>query len=494
MKTADAIVVGAGAAGGWAAKELAERGLDVTVLDAGPLAPVPDGTGLSRRPIQSRCYACTEADAHLFADELDNPYEVAPGTEFSWLRGRQVGGRLLTWGQTSPRMEDDEFKAASTDGIGEDWPIGAADLAPAYARVEQFLEVRRTPLNDPERRLAEAVETRWPTRRVEASPKASREPLRALQAALATGRVTLLADTIAARLVVGAGGDRVEGVAVVERRGGARAVLPARAVVLCASALESTRLLLNSAGGDHPDGLANSSGALGRYLMDHTSGVYFEGRVPHGGRSTAGSPSQGGLLTGFRNVTEPAADFRRGYEVEFQALPGAPRRRRLRLDTRETFWMSAFGEVLPDRENRVEIDPARTDAWGIPVLRIAARYSENERAMARDQVATLKEMLDAADFEITGGQTELSPLGMAAHEMGTARMGSDPASSVLNPWNQSWDVPNLFVTDAAAFTSAGHRNPTLTIMALTVRACGRLADLLEGGELEPAGAGRSVDR
>ncbi|HKZ12767.1 MAG TPA: GMC family oxidoreductase [Solirubrobacterales bacterium] len=482
MKTADVIVVGAGAAGGWAAKELSERGLVVTVLDAGPLDPTPDGTGLSRRPIQSHCYACTEADAHLFVDDLDNPYEVAPGTSFSWLRGRQVGGRLLTWGLTSPRMEDDEFKAASVDGVGEDWPISAADLAPAYARVEEFLDVRRAPLNEPERRLAEVVEARWPTRRVEASPKACREPLRPLEAALATGRVTLRAETIAERLLVGAGGDRVTGVAMVDRRTGTRDELQARAVVLCASALESTRLLLNWAGDHHPDGLANSSGALGRYLMDHTSGVYFEGRVPHGAESTAASPSEGGILAGFRNVTESVDGFHRGYEVEFQALPGAPRRRRLRRDTRETFWMSAFGEMLPDPENRVEIDPARTDAWGIPTLRIDARHSENERAMARDQVATLREMLDAAGFEITGAQTELAPLGMAAHEMGTARMGADPATSVLNPWNQTWDVPNLLVTDAASFTSSGYRNPTLTIMALTVRACTHLADLLEGGE------------
>ncbi|HXF30978.1 MAG TPA: GMC family oxidoreductase [Solirubrobacterales bacterium] len=481
MKTPDAIVVGAGAAGGWAAKELAERGLAVTVLDAGPSVAAPDGTGLARRPVQSRCYACTEDAAHLFVDDLDNPYEVAPGTAFSWLRGRQVGGRLHTWGHTSPRMEDDEFKAAEVDGIGEDWPLAAADLAASYARVEEFLDVRRAPLNAAERGLKEAVEARWPTHAVEPSPKACKEPLRPLEAALATGRVTLRPDTIAERLLVGAAGDRVTGVAVVDRESGARDELRARAVVLCASALESTRLLLNSAGGDHPDGLANSSGALGRYLMDHTCGVYFEGRVPRGVESVAGSPSQGGIITGLRRPPGSADGFRRGYEVEFQALPGAPRRRFLRRDTRETFWMSAFGEMLPDPDNRVELDRSRTDAWGIPTLRITARRSDNETTMARDQVATMEAMLAAADFEITGGKTDLDPIGMTAHEMGTARMGADPTTSVLNSWNQSWDVPNLFLTDAASFTSNGYRNPTLTIMALTVRACGRLADLLIDG-------------
>lgn len=474
------IVVGAGAAGAWAAKELSERGLTVTVLDGGPLVAAPDDGGLRNRPVQSECYACTEAMSHLFVDDLENPYGVTPGTEFRWLRGRQVGGRLHVWGHTSPRMEDDEFKAASRDGIGEDWPISAADLAPAYTRVEEFLEVRRLPLIAAERGLKEAVERRWPTRVIEASPKACREPVRPLQAALRTGRSTLLADTIAERLLVD--GDRVTGVSVVDRHTGARDEIAARAVVLCASALESTRLLLNSAGGDHPDGLANSSGALGRYLMDHTSGINFEGLAPprQGDQHEAG---EGGFLAGFRNVTEPHDEFRRGYAVEFQVVSGSGRRKPLRRGVRDGFWMSAFGEMLPDRENRVEIDPGRTDAWGIPTLLVDARHGDNERAMARDQVATLREMLELGGFEITGSQTELAPLGMAAHEMGTARMGSDPSTSVLNSYNQAWDVPNLFVTDAAAFTSNGHRNPTLTIMALAIRACGHLADLLESGEV-----------
>ena len=479
--TSDVIVVGAGAAGSWAAKELAERGLEVTVLDAGPLVAAPDGTGLRRRPVQSHCYACTEADAHLFVDDLDNPYEVAPGTSFRWIRARQVGGRMHTWGRTSPRMEDDEFKAASADGVGADWPLAAADLAPAYARVEEFLDVRQVPQIAAERALQEAIEARWPTRRVEASQSACREPLRPLQAALATGRVTLLADTIAARLPVERGGERVSGVEVVDRRSGARGELRARAVVLCASALESTRLLLNSAGGDHPNGLANSSGALGRHLMDHTYGINFEGLAPARRAGAEEEAGDGGILPGFRNVTEPIADFRRSYEVEFGVLPGTGRRSRLRREVRDSFWIAAFGEMLPDPENRVEVDPDRTDAWGIPTLLVTARHSDNERAMARDQIATLREMCAAAGFEITGGEAALAPVGMASHEMGTARMGADPATSVLNSWNQSWDVPNLFVTDAASFTSNGRRNPTLTIMALTVRACAHLADQLEDG-------------
>jgi choline dehydrogenase-like flavoprotein len=475
----DVVVVGAGAAGGWAAKELSERGLRVALLDAGPLVPAPDETGLERRAMQSDNYACTEATAHLFVDELENPYQVAPGTEFHWIRGRQVGGRLHLWGRTSPRMQDDEFKAASRDGVGEDWPVSAADLAPAYKRVEDFLGVRRVPLVAAERNLKEAIEHRWPTRVVEETPWTGREPARALETALRTGRVTLFADTIAERVLLGSGGEHATGVGAVDRYTGNRDEIEGRAVVLCASALESTRLLLNSATSDHPNGLANSSGALGRYLMDHTYGIAFEGVTPRRPEEAYEPRSQGGFLAGFRNVTEPREDFRRGYAIELQVTTVLRRARRLRRGVRDGFWISAFGEVLPDPDNRVELDSEHLDAWGIRTLRIHARYGDNEQAMARDQVATLQEMLDAAGFEITSSQTKLSPPGSSAHEMGTARMGSDPATSVLNAHNQAWDVPNLFVTDAASFTSSGHRNPTLTIMALTVRACGYLADRLE---------------
>lgn len=479
MTPHDVVVVGAGAAGGWAAKELGERGLRVALLDAGPLVATPEEEGLVRRTVQSNSYACSEATAHLFVDDCDNPYAVGAGTDYRWIRSRQVGGRLHVWGRTSPRMQDDEFKAASRDGIGDDWPISAADLAPAYARVEEFLDVRRVPFVAAERELKHAIELRWPARIVEETPWACREPGRALQAALRTGRVALFADTIAEHVLVGPSGDRVTGVGAVDRRTGARCEVEGRAVVLCASALESTRLLLNSATGDHPEGLANASGTLGRYLMDHTYGISFVGFAPRRSVDAYEPRSQGGFLAGFRNVAEHVDGFRRSYGIELQVMTRPSRKGLLRRGVKDEFWMSAFGEVLPDPENRVELDPERVDAWGIPALRIHARYGENERAMARDQVATMSEMLDAGGFEIESSETELAPPGSSVHEMGTARMGNDPKISVLNAYNQAWDVPNLFVTDAASFTSSGHCNPTLTIMALTVRACAYLADQLD---------------
>jgi choline dehydrogenase-like flavoprotein len=477
------VVVGAGAAGGWAAKELTERGLRVALVEAGPRVPEPGGGGLERRPVQSSSYACTEESAQLFVDDLDNPYEVTGGGDYRWIRSRQVGGRLHVWGRTSPRMGDDELKAASRDGVGEDWPISAADLAPFYARAEELLEVSRTPLVAGERAFKEVVETRWPGRTVVPTPHACEDPNRALQGALSGGRLTVLADTIAERVLVAAGGERVSGVAVVDRRTGSRHEVGARAVVLCASALESTRLLLGSATADHPDGLANSSGALGRYLMDHTYGIYFEGLAPPRAGHEYEPSGNGAFISGFRNVTEPSADFLRGYGIEMAVETRWVRFGRLRRGVQDRFWMGTFGEVLPDRGNGVELDRARLDAWGIPTLRIHARYGENELAMARDQVATLREMLAATGFEASQEVTELAPPGASAHEMGTARMGADPATSVLNSYNQAWDVPNLFLTDAASFTSSGHRNPTLTIMALTARASRYLGDQLRAGDL-----------
>ena len=407
MTRHDVVVVGAGAAGGWAAKELSERGLRVALLDAGPLVAAPEESGLERRPVQAKNYACTEATAHLFADEVENPYKAAPGTEFRWIRGRQVGGRLHVWGRTSPRMCDDEFKAASRDGIGEDWPISAADLAPAYARVEDFLGVRTAPLVAAELAFKEAVGNRWPARVFEATPWAGREPARPLQDALRTGRVTLLAETIAERVMVGPGGTRAAGVGVVDRNTGVRYEVEGRAVVLCASALESTRLLLNSATSDHPEGLANSSGVLGRYLMDHTYGIAFDGLAPERPEGAYEPPGQGGFLTGFRNVTEHREGFHRGYAIEFQVTTRPRHAKRFRRGVKDSFWMSAFGEVLSDPDNRVRLDPEQVDAWGIPALRIEARRGDNERAMARDQVATLREMLDAGGFEVTASETEL---------------------------------------------------------------------------------------
>jgi choline dehydrogenase-like flavoprotein len=506
----DAIVVGSGATGGWAAKELTESGLRVALVEAGPLFPV-EANGLDpapvdarqRQPIQSLCYALNEHTAHLFVDDVDNPYSFPQGTPFHWIRSRQVGGRLHVWGRVSPRMSDYEFKAAGRDGVGEDWPIAYADLAPYYDRVERYLGVYGAaeqapqipdgvflappPLSRGEQELRTAIHGRWRTRRVTNVRVARRSPDATLAAAMHTGRLTLFANSIASHVLTDGKTGRARGVAFVDRVTHREREVDARVIVLCASGIESTRLLLNSATGDHPDGLGNSSGALGHYLMDHTYGIRFEGVAPQRSRGEIEEPSHGGYMPAFRNITEHGVDFVRGYGVELGVTPPIPDPpRRLRNPWRpkgDYFWMAAFGEVLPTYENHVSLDRTRTDAWGIPAAHIACSYGDNERRMARDQFVCLKEMVDAAGFDIVHANPDLAPPGTSSHELGTARMGADPGSSVLNRHNQSWDVRNLFVTDGACFTSGGFQNPTLTMMAITVRACDYIVEKLKSGEL-----------
>lgn len=497
----DAVVVGSGACGGWAAKELSEKGLRVALIEAGPLFPAAGDTlgatpvDPERQPIQSRCYAWNGTTSHLFVDDRDNPYTFPEGKPFEWIRGRQVGGRLHTWQRAVPRMSDYEFKAASRDGAGEDWPISYDDLSPYYDRVERYLGVYGEPEDLPqmpdgeflepppmttgERRFKSAVEERWDTRPVTSMRLARNTPDATVKAAMRTGRLTMFTDSIAKSVI--ADGDRALGVTVVDRNRRVERVVNGRVVVLCASAIESTRLLLNSATADHPDGLGNSSGVLGHYLMDHTSGIGIDGIAPQRSPDPDERESYGLLMPAFRNITEHGLDFIRGYQVEMQVKPPAgarPPGLRNRLRPRGgSFWLRMFGEVLPRFENRVSIDPARTDAWGIPVPHISCTYGENELRMADDVHQSVREMVDAAGFHVLKTYPLLPP-GQSTHEIGTARMGSDRTNSVLNSHNRSWDVENLFVTDGACFTSSGHQNPTLTMMALTVRACDHIATQL----------------
>jgi choline dehydrogenase-like flavoprotein len=521
----DAIVVGSGATGGCAAKELTEQGLRVALLEAGPEVPFatpgdernaggrsdgqthaaapPDaGPAADRQEIQARCYAFDERTAHLFADDVDSPYSYPDDKPFEWIRNRVVGGRLHTWGRMCLRMSDWELKAASRDGIGEDWPISYADLAPYYDRVEAYMRVCGTPeglpqlpdgpfaqsphLSAGERALKAAVEDRWDTRRVTGARIALAPPDAMLTAARGTGRLTLLADSVAARVLVGAEG-KARGVAYVDRLSGEEREVEGGLVVLCASTIESTRLLLNSATEDHPRGLGNASGALGHYLMDHTYGIGIEGVLPQRVREPGNSTLYGCAIPSFRNVTESEVDFARGYGIELQVhTPIAGRLGRLRAGRRELpgqFWMSSFGEVLPRFENRVAIDDSRSDAWGIPVPFIECAYGENEQRMVADQLRCMEEIAEAGGLVVEKSNSEPAPPGLSIHEIGTARMGNDPGSSVLNGYAQSWEIANLFVTDGSCFVSGGYQNPTLTMMAITARACDYAVEQLRNGEI-----------
>ncbi len=559
----DAIVIGSGATGGWAAKDLTEKGMRVLVLEAGrKLDPEKDfsehqwpyevtyrdmvaNTLLyrQRQPIQSRCYACDEFGNKFFVDDVDNPYTTPDRKPFMWIRGRQVGGRTIMWGRQSYRLSDYEFKAASRDGFGDDWPFAYRDLSPYYDRVESFIGISGSVENIPnlpdskflppmkmtcgERLLKKAVEGRWKDRHVIIGRAAIltqnhngrakchwcghcergcttasyfSSPGSTLPAAAKTGRLALKTNAVVSHIIMDTKTSKAKGVAFIDSATKRAQEVFGKVIVLCASTIESTRILLNSATRQHPQGLGNSSGALGCYLMDHTYSVSVRGLVPavsKYGYNYDDGRANGIYIPKFRNVNERNPNFLRGYGIQggvqrgliptsAQATNGfgAGYKKMVReSDGAAPFWLAAFGEMLPRKENRVTINQEKKDAWGIPVAHIDCQYSDNERAMARDQLESLREMAHEAQFEITFANGNLAPPGLCIHEVGTARMGSDPKTSVLNPFNQSWDVKNLFVTDGACFVSQGCQNPTLTMMAITARACDYIVRQYKRGNL-----------
>ncbi len=559
----DAIVIGSGATGGWAAKELTEKGMTVLLLEAGrtldptrdfhehtwpyelPYRHVVNQQWLfrERQPIQSKCYACNEYSHHFFVDDIENPYTTPEDKPFDWIRCRILGGRTNVWGRQAYRLSDYELKAARRDGYGEDWPISYADLEPYYDKVEAFIGVSGsleglTQLPDgkflppmkmtcAELQLKRAVERQWKDRRVIigraailTAPLHGRAPCHycghcdrgcstwsyfsspgsTLPAALKTRRLTIRTNAVVSHILVDTTTAKAKGVAFIDRLTGKAGEVFGRVIVLCASTIESTRILLNSATRQHPAGLGNSSGVLGCYLMDHIYGISISGVVR--GLEKFSSDGDDGRANGiyipkFRNITERHPRFLRGYGIQaaaqrgmippmIKSIPGfgLPLKEMIReAKGLVPFWMSAFGEMLPRRENRVTLNRDKKDAWGIPVAHIECAHSDNEREMARDMLESLKEMAVAAGFEIVRENSRPAPPGLAIHEVGTARMGDDPKTSVLNRWNQCWDVKNLFVTDGSCFVTSGCQNPTLTMMALTVRACDYLVEEYRRGNL-----------
>ncbi len=517
-------IVGAGAAGSIAAQALTEQGLNVTLLDAGPRRPRPrDTTGqagaqagpvhralcaVRGQPIQARGILFDRRLRALFVDDRLNRYTVAQGTRFHWLRGRQVGGRLHTWARVVLRMSDHQFFAASRDGWGIDWPIDSQALAPHYLRVEQLLGIYGNAdgvptipdsevigpwaLTEGERALRSRLASDWPDRPLVQARVArfdGGDAPHGVRAAAATGRLNLRADTIAERIQLNADGTRATGVATIDARDGSRSVLECGAVLLCASTIETVRLLLNSACSGHERGLGNSSDSLGRYLMDHTM-VYATG--PADAERTPQPPAPGdardrGWITGvYLPPPTPSDDgFLRSFGVQ-----GSVGRER------PAWALTAFGEVLPRADNRIRLDPHRRDAHGMPAARIEMRYGDNEKVMTAAMASTLDAIARAGGLRprrlgiahrILRRQTHL-PCGAlipgsCAHEVGGARMGRDPAISVLDPQQRCWDVPNVYVGDGSCFVTAGFQNVSLTIMALAARACDAILDDHRAGKL-----------
>lgn len=553
----DAVVVGSGATGGMAAKELCQAGLKVAVLEAGrKLDPETDFTehkwpfdlpyrglgqpGLIEREQRSSITVANEYNRHLYVLDSEHPYTTPPDKPFDWIRSRQVGGRSIVWGRQSYRMSDYDFKAASHDGYGEDWPIGYADLEPYYDKVESFIGVSGSlekmpqlpdgkflpPMNFTcaERILKKAVD-RFGDRRMIIGRTAIltenhngrakchwcghcargcgtgsyySSPASTLPAAEATGRLTLIPNAVASHIVLEKNG-KARGVHYFDRETFASREALGRVVILCASTLESTRLLLNSRSSRHPEGLGNSHGVLGRYLMDHTIRVGAGGilHLARGAVDTWDDGRANGIyIPRFRNLATRRKDYIRGWGYQgsgmrrmfpdhARALPGfgAEYKRAVKNNWPYSVGIGGWGEMLARRENHVTLDKEVRDRWGIPALHIACSHSENELKMAEDIIESALEMLHAAGVEITYQNRKPSAPGVCIHEMGTCRMGSDPKISMLNKWNQMWEVKNVFVTDGASFTSSGCVNPTITMMALTARACAYIADEMRRGDL-----------
>lgn len=542
-KIYDAVIVGSGATGGWAAKELCEAGMEVALLEAGAkLDPAEYSEHIrpwemkyrnkqaapeieARRPISARCYACEETNAHYFVDEVDNPWTTPQGKPFWWVRGRHVGGRTIMWGRQSYRLSDYDFKAASRDGFGEDWPISYADLAPYYDTVErwvgisgsnegfdqlpdgQFLPPMAYTCGEDEMKKAVnkmgrgftigrvAVLTKdhrgraachycGPCHRGCSTNSYFTSTNSTLPAAERTGKMTLITNAVVRHVTLGDGG-RADGVFYFDKETKASREVKAKIVVLCASSLESTRILLNSTEGGNTNGLANSSGALGHYLMDHMYAIGAFGTFPNLKRKPGNASRPNGIyIPRFRNLHGDKQDkFIRGYGYQggenatvwehAYAMKGFGKDFKMAVRDGNVSRASllGFGEMLPRWENMVSLDKEKVDAWGIPVLHIDCAHGDNEKAMAKDIIEQAAAMLEASGAENITTSAVPAPPGFGIHECGTARMGLDPKKSVLNGWNQAHDVKNLFVMDGASFPSIACQNPTLTMMAMTVRSC-----------------------
>ena len=556
LKKYDAIVIGTGISGGWAAKELCENGLKTLVLDRGRMVKhVVDYPTMhkenwdfkhrnrlsveeaKRQEKQSRTgYTTAKETKHWFVDDIDHPYSETK--RFDWMRGYHVGGRSITWGRHSYRLSEMDFEANKKDGNGVDWPIRYKDIAPWYDKVESYIGVSGTNLGlkqlpdgkfsepmefncveaDFAERVAEKMDGRVIThgRVAHITGEAEHEGrskcqfrnrcmrgcpfggyfssnASTLPAAERTGNMTLRPNSIAYEIVYEEQAKRATGVKVIDSETKEEHLFEAEIIFCCASAIASNAILMQSKSERFPNGLGNDSGELGHNIMDHHLGVgayaivdehkddYYIGRRP------------GGLyIPRFRNLDEKTkrADYIRGFGYQGAASRLNWRRAVAEMSYGESLkddlvkpgpWVigiSGFGECLPYHDNKISLNYDKPDQWGLPTVDFDVEFKENEKIMRKDIKDEAIAMLKAAGHTKVIGfdnENQFAP-GLAIHEMGGARMGRDPKTSILNEYNQVHSVPNVYVTDGACMTSSGCQNPSLTYMALTARAANHAAE------------------
>ncbi|MEE1944868.1 GMC family oxidoreductase [Pedobacter sp. KR3-3] len=553
----DAIVVGSGISGGWAAKELCEKGLKVLMLErGGPYDHIKDYKTASKNPwefehrgrttvaqqkeypIIHRGWAANEAVMDAWANEQDCPYvEIKP---FTWWRSYRMGGRSILWGRQSYRWSPMDFEANEKDGIAVAWPISYADLAPWYDHVEKFAgisgSIENLPqlpdgsflppmeLNCVEKDVAARIKKHYQEKRHLIIGRTANltAPLQertqcqyrnrcwegcqfggyfstqssTLPAAVKTGNLTVRPYSLVTEIIYDQDSKKAKGVKILDTETNEVHEYKSKIVFLCASALNSAWVLFNSATHIWPGGLGSSSGELGHNVMDHHYNIGAWGTVEgYEDKYTYGKRANGFYVPRFVNLGGDKRDYLRGFGYQGGASRdgwgrniaelsiGGDFKDALAEPGQWTIGATGFGEILPYHENKISLDKTKKDKWGLPVLAMDAMLRENELKMRKDMKQEISEMLEAAGIKNVGTWDSGHAMGHGIHEMGTARMGKDPKTSVLNKWNQVWDCLNVFVTDGACMTSSACQNPSLTYMALTARAADYAVSELKKGNL-----------
>lgn len=554
QNTYDAIVVGTGISGGWAAKELTEKGLKTLVLERGRMVKHPEyptatndpwdfenagrptQEDLRKQGVQARTgYTIQQATKHWFVNDLENPYTEV--NRFDWMRGYHVGGRSLMWGRQSYRFSQLDFEANAKDGIAIDWPVRYDELAPWYDYVESFIGVSGQAENLPnlpdgkflppmelncvEVELKKAVKDKLGRlitigRTANMTAPLAHSPQRGtcqyrnlcsrgcpygayfssnsstLPAAEKTGNMTLRPNSVVYELIYDEQKGKATGVKVLDAESGEQVEFFAKVIFLCASTFGSTFIMMNSISNRFPNGFGNDSGELGCNIMDHHLAVGasasvegFEDQYYYGRRAN------GMYIPRYRNIGKDKRDYLRGFGYQGgasrQGWSGLVKELSIGADLKSAVakpgsWsvgMGGFGEILPYHDNKVVINKEKKDKHGLPTLTFDAILRDNELKMRKDMAQDAAEMLEAGGFKNIQTYDRETGVGLGIHEMGTARMGKDPKTSVLNKWNQVHACKNVFVTDGSFMTSAGCQNPSLGYMAFTARAVDRAVNELK---------------